>query len=65
MYQTIEDLIEAVRYDKHPIDEFETCCFSGSYITGDVDKSYLDALEQRRSDRAQSKENMTDDLTVL
>ena len=65
VYQTIEDLIEAVRYDKHPIDEFETCCFSGSYITGDVDKSYLDALEQRRSDRAQSKENMTDDLTVL
>ena len=65
VYQTIEDLIEAVRYDKHPIEEFETCCFSGSYITGDVDKSYLDALEQRRSDRAQSKENMTDDLTVL
>ena len=65
VYQTIEDLIEAVRYDKHPIDEFETCCFSGSYITGDVDKSYLDALEQRRSDRAQSKENVTDDLTVL
>ena len=65
VYQTIEDLIEAVRYDKHPIDEFETCCFSGTYITGDVDKSYLDALEQRRSDRAQSKENMTDDLTVL
>ena len=65
VYQTIEDLIEAVRYDKHPIDEFETCCFSGSYITGDVDKSYLDALEQRRSDRAQSKENLTDDLTVL
>ena len=65
VYQTIEDLIEAVRYDKHPIDVFETCCFSGSYITGDVDKSYLEALEQRRSDRAQSKENVTDDLTVL
>ena len=65
VYQTIEDLIEAVRYDKHPIDIFETCCFSGDYITGDVDKSYLENLEQRRSDRERSKEISPDDLTVL
>lgn len=65
VFQTIEDLIEAVRYDKHPIDLFETCCFSGDYITGDVDKSYLDNLERRRSDSAQSLQNSADDLTVL
>jgi len=65
IYQTIEDLIEAVRYDKHPIDIFETCCFTGDYITGDVDSSYLENLEQRRSDRAQSLESGADDLTVL
>ncbi len=65
VYQTIEDLIEAVRYDKHPIEKFETSCFTGEYITGDVDKPYLDALEDRRSDNAKRLQNTADDLLVL
>ncbi|NND92712.1 MAG: amidophosphoribosyltransferase [Granulosicoccus sp.] len=65
VYQSIEDLIEAVRYDKHPIDQFETSCFTGDYITGDVDKDYLVALEQLRSDYAKRLQNTADDLIVL
>ncbi len=65
VYQTIEDLVEAVRYDKHPIDNFESSCFTGEYVTGDVDKSYLNALQQQRSDNAKREQNVTDDLLVL
>ncbi|ASJ75327.1 amidophosphoribosyltransferase [Granulosicoccus antarcticus] len=65
VYQTIEDLIEAVRYDKHPIEDFETSCFTGEYITGDVDKNYLDALEKLRSDNSKRQQSSADDLIVL
>lgn len=65
VYQTIEDLIEAVRYDKHPIEHFETSCFSGDYLTGDVDGAYLDNLQEQRSDNAKQQQNAADDLLVL
>jgi len=34
--------------------EFDTSCFSGEYVTGDVTKEYLLALEQKRSDHAKA-----------
>ncbi len=65
VYQTIEDLIEAVRYDKNPIENFESSCFSGDYVTGDVDVAYLTTLEKQRSDNAKKIQNGGDDLLVL
>lgn len=65
VYQDLEDLIEAVRYDKHPIDTFECGCFDGEYITGDVDSSYLEALQINRSDKKKSTAAGEDDLVVL
>lgn len=65
VYQSVEDLIEAVRYDKHPIDNFESSCFTGDYITGDVDSSYLESLEKTRSDNAKQNASQSDDLLVL
>ncbi|MFT6303518.1 MAG: amidophosphoribosyltransferase [Granulosicoccus sp.] len=65
VYQTIDDLIEAVRYDKNPIDNFESSCFTGEYVTGDVDGAYLNTLEQQRSDNAKRGQNSGDDLLVL
>ncbi|MDB4223611.1 amidophosphoribosyltransferase [Granulosicoccus sp.] len=65
VYQTVEDLIEAVRYDKHPIDNFESSCFTGEYVTGDVDGAYLNTLQQQRSDNAKREQNTGDDLLVL
>lgn len=65
VYQDIEDLIEAVRYDKNPIDNFESSCFTGEYVTGDVDGAYLNTLEQQRSDNAKRQQNSGDDLLVL
>jgi amidophosphoribosyltransferase len=63
VYQDLADLIEAVRYDKHPIDNFESCCFDGKYVTGDVDQAYLASLQQSRNDS--SKQSVNDDLQVL
>lgn len=65
VYQTVDDLIEAVRYDKHPINHFESSCFTGDYITGDVDEDYLDTLERQRSDNAKQQQVGSDDLLVL
>jgi len=61
----LHDLVEAVRYDKHPIDTFESCCFNGEYITGDVDSSYLHALQSSRSDKMKKAGPGADDLVVL
>ena len=65
VYQTVEDLIEAVRYDKNPIENFESSCFTGEYLTGDVDVEYLDTLQRQRSDNAKHEQNGADDLLVL
>ncbi|MGB5164063.1 MAG: amidophosphoribosyltransferase [Woeseiaceae bacterium] len=52
IYQDLHGLIRSVRHDKTPIKEFDTSCFSGEYVTGDVTDAYLNELEQRRSDLA-------------
>lgn len=54
VYQDLDDLIRAVRYDNSEITEFDTSCFSGNYITGDVSREYLQGLEGKRSDQARS-----------
>ncbi len=66
IYQDIEDLLESVRYGNQAITEFDTSCFIGQYITGDVDKQYLDRLEQSRNDGAQAthSEEEIDDVGV-
>jgi amidophosphoribosyltransferase len=55
VYQDLDDLVAAVHYEKAPIDGFDTSCFSGEYVTGDVSRSYLDALEIIRSNSAKAR----------
>ena len=55
IYQDLEDLIRAVRYDNGDITHFDTSCFSGQYVTGDISPEYLAHLERERSDRARSQ----------
>ncbi len=64
VYQDLEDLEEAVRYSQRPIEHFESGCFTGRYITGDVDHEYLSNLEARRSDSTR-REISEDGLLVL
>ena len=49
IYQTLEDLIEAVREGNPEIDEFENSIFTGKYITPLIE-NYLEELENSRKD---------------
>jgi amidophosphoribosyltransferase len=70
VYQDLEDLKQAVHHEKADIDGFDTSCFSGEYVTGDVSRAYLDALEVIRSNSAKAKRDAkvraeeTDDDTM-
>jgi len=55
IYQDLDDLEAAVRHDKAKVEHFDTSCFSGRYVTGDVTPEYLAALELRRSDDAKAR----------
>lgn len=55
IYQDLQGLIRSVRHDNSEISEFDTSCFSGEYVTGDVTEEYLRQLEERRNDAAKRK----------
>ena len=50
IYQDLHGLIRSVRHDNSAITEFDTSCFSGEYVTGDITDEYLHEIEQRRND---------------
>jgi amidophosphoribosyltransferase len=52
VYQDLTDLEHAVRHDNAKIKNFDTSCFSGVYVTGDVTPEYLARLQGERSDEA-------------
>jgi amidophosphoribosyltransferase len=54
IYQDLEDLIQACVHDHSSIKEFDTSCFSGHYVTGDVTPEYLARLQSERSDLAKA-----------
>jgi len=48
IYQDLDDLIQSVRDGNMKIEEFDTSCFSGEYVTEGVDKRYLEGLSSTR-----------------
>jgi len=55
VYQELHDLEEAVRWkDREPL-KFDTSCFSGEYVTGQVTEDYLERLRRERSDKAKEE----------
>jgi amidophosphoribosyltransferase len=52
IYQDLDALIADVKSVNPAVTSFETSCFSGIYITGDVTREYLDGVETRRRDSA-------------
>jgi len=55
IYQELNDLIDAVRKGNPKVTRFDTSCFSGEYITGDVSSTYLDQLGKQRNDEAKAE----------
>ncbi|HEC27656.1 MAG TPA: amidophosphoribosyltransferase, partial [Gammaproteobacteria bacterium] len=48
IYLDLEDLIKAAHKGNKEITQFDTSCFNGEYITGDIDKNYLEMINQLR-----------------
>ena len=68
IYQDLHGLIRSVRHDNSSITEFDTSCFSGEYVTGDVTEDYLAQVEARRNDaakQAREKKRRTPDAKVV
>ena len=62
-FQIIKPLIEEfVRTNRGVdfIDGFDSSCFNGKYVTGDIDQAYLDRLQAERND-ASKQEKLAED----
>ena len=64
LFQDMEDLEDAVRKGSADIDGFDDSVFTGNYITGDIDKNYLDVLQSARSDAAKDERRKNDDEVI-
>ena len=61
IYLPLEKLIESVKTcvkdkSKGP-NIFDTSCFNGVYVTGDIDAEYIEKLESERNSSAMAKKN--------
>jgi amidophosphoribosyltransferase len=54
IYQDLDELKDAVRRVNPKLRSFETSCFDGHYITGDITADYLRAIEIRRDAKRDS-----------
>ncbi len=64
-YQTLDDLIDAVRKGNPRLQQFDTSCFNGEYVTGGVSSDYLSQLEQSRKDGAKDRRGRVDEGDML
>jgi amidophosphoribosyltransferase len=56
IYQDLEDLVAAVIDSGDGPTAFDTSCFSGVYVTGDVSHDYLAGLAAERNDSAKDEQ---------
>ena len=49
IYQDLDAMVEVVRSGNPAIQDFDTSCFDGRYITGDVTPEYLNYVEAVRN----------------
>ncbi len=56
IFQDLKDLVQCSRDGNPDIEDFDCSVFNGDYVSGDVDKNYLDRIESLRNDEAQSEQ---------
>ncbi len=64
IYQDLDALIQAVRDCNPEIEAFDTSCFNGEYVTGDVTPAYLDRLEKQREEAGEGDEGSSRQLDL-
>jgi amidophosphoribosyltransferase len=57
IYQDLDDLKDAIRKVNPKLVNFETSCFDGHYVTGDITTDYLRAIENQRDAGRDSSED--------
>ena len=62
IYQDLDDLVDAVRCGDHAR-HFDTSCFDGNYVTGDIDWEYLSYIDTIRNDAA--KQGLQEDNSII
>jgi amidophosphoribosyltransferase len=55
IFQSLEDLVDAVRSQNPELKRFETSVFDGVYVTNDIDQAYLNRLDAQRNEAAKRK----------
>ena len=56
-YQDLDGLISAVKDKSSQITKFDSSCFDGNYVTGNVSKEYLKELDDLRNDAAKNNDS--------
>ena len=64
IYQELDALEYAVTRCNFEVKQFESSCFSGKYVTGDIDDAYLDRIEAERNDSTKSEKDKDLDLNI-
>ncbi len=64
IYQDLDDLKKAVTKANPALHDFDTSCFDGCYITGDITPEYLDRIEAARSGKAKEEEPADDQMEL-
>jgi amidophosphoribosyltransferase len=59
-YQTLEDLVESILMDTGIEIEFDSSCFDGKYVTGNITEDYLKKLFDKRNDNAKQEDSDED-----
>jgi len=65
IYQELDDLVESVRECNSEINSFDTSCFDGQYVTGDITIDYLEFVNNKRNDKAKSESKNELDLSEV
>ena len=65
VYQDIDDLISSAHKGNKLVSKFDASCFTGEYVTGDVNADYLARLELLRSDAMKESQNIDEGLMDL
>jgi len=61
IYQDVNDLVDAARTGNRKIAAFDTSCFTGNYVTGDVSDDYLAHISGQRNDSARQANDAGDE----
>jgi len=64
IYQSIEDLVLALKEGNPEIKSFDTSVFDGVYVTNDIDNAYLEKLDAQRNNSSKEASDKNADTVI-